>query len=79
MKPLFSFILLLVSLTIFSKGEPMKYGKITQEEIDMITYPIESSAPAVVLCNYGYKANFRRKITISIVNFSYKCKTTATP
>lgn len=32
----------------------MKYGKVDQADLDMKVYPADSSAAAVVLCNYGY-------------------------
>ena len=32
----------------------MKYGKVDQADLDMKVYPADSSASAVVLCNYGY-------------------------
>lgn len=36
--------------------EPIKYGKVDQADIDMKVYPKDSSATAVVLCDYGYYA-----------------------
>jgi hypothetical protein len=33
---------------------PMKYGKVDQADLAMKVYPADSSASAVVLCNYGY-------------------------
>ncbi len=54
MKQFLTLVLLSYSLFAFSKGEPMKYGKIKEEEIQMTQCPIDSTAPAVVLCNYGY-------------------------
>lgn len=32
----------------------MKYGKVDQADLTMTVYPADSSASAVVLCNYGY-------------------------
>lgn len=48
---LFSF---LISAQCFAAKEPMKYGKPEQSELDMKVYSPDSSAAAVVLCNYGY-------------------------
>jgi len=46
---------LLVSLgTIWAQKAPMKYGKVDQSDLEMKVYPNDSSASAVLLCNYGY-------------------------
>ena len=48
-------LMLTVSLNyIFSAKEPMKYGKIDKADLEMTAYPADSSASAVILCNYGY-------------------------
>lgn len=48
-------LMLTVSLNyIFSAKEPMKYGKIDKADLEMTVYPADSSASAVILCNYGY-------------------------
>ena len=47
------FALFLVNV-IYAQKAPMKYGKIDQADLDMKVYPADSSAAAVVLCNYGY-------------------------
>src|SRR5665647_456212 len=39
---------------ICAQKAPMKYGKVDQADLDMKVYPADSSAAAVVLCNYGY-------------------------
>jgi len=39
---------------IWAQKAPMKYGKIDQADLEMKVYPADSSASAVVLCNYGY-------------------------
>jgi len=39
---------------IYAQKAPMKYGKVDQADLDMKIYPADSSAAAVVLCNYGY-------------------------
>lgn len=49
-------ILVALFLTISSTyaKAPMKFGKISMEEMEMTTYEPDSSASAVVLCKYGY-------------------------
>lgn len=37
---------------VFSK-EPMKYGKVDMADMTMKSYPLDSTASAVILCNYG--------------------------
>jgi len=39
---------------ICAQKAPMKYGKVDQSDLDMKIYPADSSAAAVILCNYGY-------------------------
>lgn len=47
------FSLLLINV-VHAQKAPMKYGKVDQADLDMKVYPADSSAAAVVLCNYGY-------------------------
>ena len=47
------FALLLINV-VHAQKPPMKYGKVDQADLDMKVYPADSSAAAVVLCNYGY-------------------------
>lgn len=56
MKKSLLFLLLPFLLTnvIHAQKAPMKYGKVDQADLDMKVYPADSSASAVVLCNYGY-------------------------
>ncbi|MFZ4581222.1 MAG: hypothetical protein ACOYM7_01115 [Paludibacter sp.] len=42
------------STFIYAAKEPMKYGKPETSELEMTVYAPDSSASAVVLCNYGY-------------------------
>jgi hypothetical protein len=46
--------LLLLSGTVSAQKPPMKYGKVDQVDLDMKVYAQDSSASAVLLCNYGY-------------------------
>jgi len=50
------FVVLGVSflLPALAEKDPMKYGKVSKEELEMTVYPADSSASAVILCNYGY-------------------------
>lgn len=68
-------IIALTTLTVSSK-EPMKYGKPEASELNMTVYEPDSSASAVVLCNYGYfNANtfqFVHQIRIKILKESGK-------
>jgi hypothetical protein len=54
----FKFILLTVffilNLEVFSQKEPIKFGKPELSDLEMTVYPPDSSASAVILCNYGY-------------------------
>ena len=40
--------------TAWAQKAPMKYGKVDQADLEMQVYLKDSSASAVVLCNYGY-------------------------
>jgi len=46
--------LLLISCIVSAQKPPMKYGKVDQADLDMKVYAQDSSASAVLLCNYGY-------------------------
>lgn len=41
-------------LEVKAGSEPMKYGKPETQDLQMTVYEADSSASAVVLCNYGY-------------------------
>ncbi|MDD4968260.1 MAG: hypothetical protein PHT07_02405 [Paludibacter sp.] len=53
-KLVLAFYLLVTAVSISAQKAPMKYGKIDQADLEMKVYPKDSSASAVVLCNYGY-------------------------
>ncbi len=46
--------LLLYSPKAYGAKEPMKYGKVEKSELEMTVYPADTSASAVILCQYGY-------------------------
>lgn len=50
---------LLTALTIYTYAQkiPIRYGKPSMEEMTKSVYEIDSSAPAIVLCNYGFFNN----------------------
>jgi len=64
-----SFIIILFSLN--ASNAPMKYGKPDAAELTMTVYTPDSSASAVVLCNYGYfnatQIQFVHQIRIKIL------------
>jgi len=43
---------------------PIKFGEVDMADLEMTFYPKDTSAPAVILCDYGYSAqifcNFTR-------------------
>jgi hypothetical protein len=73
MKKQFTIILLFLSTTfnILAQKAPMKYGKVDKADLEMKVYPADSSASAVVLCNYGYfdsrEMQFVHQIRIKIL------------
>ena len=56
---------------IYARKAPIKYGKVDISELEMEYYEHDSSAPAVVLCEYGYfnsaQFNFTHIIRIKIL------------
>jgi len=53
-KIIFSVILFSIVFVAAAQKPPMKYGKVDQADLDMKVYSPDSSASAVLLCNYGY-------------------------
>ncbi len=51
---LFVLFLILAVHPVFGAKEPMKFGKVDQSDLEMKVYPADSSASAVILCQYGY-------------------------
>lgn len=56
---------------VYAAKEPMKYGKIDPSDLEMKVYPADSSASAVILCQYGYfnpsRYQFVHQIRIKIL------------
>ncbi|MCF8368106.1 MAG: DUF3857 domain-containing protein [Bacteroidales bacterium] len=48
-----SFILLFISFQLSAEKPPIKFGKVSLEEVQMTSYEADTSAPAVILCDYG--------------------------
>ena len=63
--------LVLIPLFSFAQKRPIKFGKVPKSDLEMTVYDNDSSAAAVVLCDYGYwDANdgmFRRVYRIKIL------------
>lgn len=53
-KPLLCWLLLLLlNFSATAQRDPVKWGKVEEEELKMTTYEADTSAAALVLCNYG--------------------------
>jgi hypothetical protein len=46
--------LCVIQFTVFGQKSPIKYGKIDKVDLDMKVYAADTSAAAVILCDYGY-------------------------
>lgn len=56
------FIILFLTITItYAQKVPMKFGKVSMEDLQMTEYPPDPSAPAVVLCSYGSYDNIENR------------------
>ena len=51
---LFLTTFIMVSLALTGQKAPIKFGDISLEELQMTSYPLDTSASVVVLCDYGY-------------------------
>lgn len=47
-------ILVLFTSGISGQKSPIKFGDVSMEDLKMVTYPADTSASAVILCDYGY-------------------------
>lgn len=60
----------LLTCQLFSQKAPIKFGKVDISDLEMKYYDQDSSAPAVILCDYGYfessNFEFRRILRIKI-------------
>lgn len=55
------------SYPIFAQSSPIKLGSISKEDLEMTTYEPDTSAAALVLCDFG-------KITVEELSSEYKCR-----
>ncbi|HLO60383.1 MAG TPA: hypothetical protein VK179_16650 [Bacteroidales bacterium] len=50
---LFTVCLILFVVSAYSQPAPARYGKIDMADLEMKTYPLDTTAEAVILCDYG--------------------------
>jgi len=66
--------MILPACQAFADKPPVKYGHVSLEELKMTTYDRDTTAPAVILCDYGYfepnNFQFTRVIRIKILKKS---------
>jgi hypothetical protein len=70
----FYILFLAIPLLVFdvsAQKAPIRFGDVSMEDLEMKSYPADTSAPAVVLCDYGYfdaqNVQFIRTIRIKIL------------
>ncbi len=74
MKKILSLITIFIFLFIhgYSQKAPIKFGRIDKEDLEMKVCSIDSTAPAVILCDYGYfngnTFTFTRLLRIKILS-----------
>ena len=70
-KLFFPICMLVFACSISAQKAPMKYGKVDKADLEMKVYPKDSTASAVILCNYGYfdssQLQFVHQIRIKIL------------
>ncbi|MBN2486891.1 MAG: DUF3857 domain-containing protein [Bacteroidales bacterium] len=66
-----SLIVALSANEIKAQKEPIKFGKIDKADLEMTVYDKDSTAPAVILCDYGYWSlqdyKFRRIVRYKVL------------
>lgn len=71
MHQLLPFLLLVFSVTAYGQKDPAVFGKIDIEDLRMTTYEPDSTAPALVLCDFGWfsssKLQFTRLLRIKVL------------
>ncbi len=64
-------VLFCITFRMSGQKAPIKFGDVSLEDLQMVTYPADTSAPAVILCDYGYfnttNAQFTRIQRIKIL------------
>jgi hypothetical protein len=70
-KPSLLLLLLLFVMSSFSQKAPIKFGTIDKADLEMQVYAPDTSAEAVILCDYGYFStnsyNFTRTLRVKIL------------
>jgi hypothetical protein len=70
-KMIFTSLFTVLTFYVYAQKAPIKYGKPTMEQMTKSVYEIDSTAPAIVLCNYGQFDNnqflFSQTIRIKIL------------
>jgi hypothetical protein len=71
-KPFSLFVLLVICcFPVFSQKAPIKFGTVDKADLEMMVYEPDTSAAAVILCDYGYfnstTYNFTRVLRIKIM------------
>jgi hypothetical protein len=60
-----------ISFPVFSQKAPMKFGSVEKADLEMKVYDLDTSASAVILCDYGFFSsttyNFTRTIRVKIL------------
>jgi hypothetical protein len=68
---LLSLLMLVFTISAYGQKDPAVFGKIDIEDLKMVTYEPDSTAPALVLCDYGWfssaKLQFTRLLRIKIL------------
>ncbi|HEX7412391.1 MAG TPA: hypothetical protein VF298_09655, partial [Bacteroidales bacterium] len=77
----FLILFLICTIAVSAQKEPIKYGKIDENDLKMTVYPMDSSAHAVVLCDYGtsnfqydalgdkgWQVSFKRVVRIKVLD-----------
>lgn len=63
--------LIVLPTIVLSQKAPIKYGKVDKEDLAMTVYELDTSAPAVILCDYGHfnttSLDFTRTLRIKIL------------
>lgn len=63
--------LLLLTLVISGQKAPVKFGDVSLEELQMTAYPADTSASAVILCDYGSFAATAKESYGDIRNYQF--------
>ena len=59
----FLILILLLTENSFAQKAPIKFGKINKNDLEKEVYEIDTSAAAIILCDYGYFDDKEFKLT----------------